>query len=139
MVHTHTTGTVPLMGRLEQLKRGGRSDSLLFFFLSFFLSFFYLILYIYIYNFYHGTAYYSVVTLTLWFVTKLQYSTCSLFVIEMHGKAQLLGSIVVSIPACHAGDRGSIPRRGEGTFCPFILFYIFHKISSSFFFSHYSD
>ena len=23
-----------------------------------------------------------------------------------------LGSIVVSIPACHAGDRGSIPRRG---------------------------
>ena len=24
-----------------------------------------------------------------------------------------LGSIVVSIPACHAGDRGSIPRRGE--------------------------
>ena len=109
MVHTHTTGTVPLMGRLEQLKRGGRSDSLLFFF---FLSFF-LFNFIYIYNFYHGTAYYSVVTLTLWFVTKLQYSTCSLFVIEMHGKAQLLGSIVVSIPACHAGDRGSIPRRGD--------------------------
>ena len=31
----------------------------------------------------------------------------------------LLDSIVVSIPACHAGDRGSIPRRGafgcEGT------------------------
>ena len=26
---------------------------------------------------------------------------------------QVLGSIVVSIPACHAGDRGSIPRRGE--------------------------
>ena len=26
---------------------------------------------------------------------------------------QFLGSIVVSIPACHAGDRGSIPRRGE--------------------------
>ena len=24
-----------------------------------------------------------------------------------------LGSIVVSIPACHAGDRGSIPRQGE--------------------------
>ena len=23
------------------------------------------------------------------------------------------GSIVVSIPACHAGDRGSIPRHGE--------------------------
>ncbi|XP_038010848.1 uncharacterized protein LOC119708457 [Motacilla alba alba] len=27
--------------------------------------------------------------------------------------SQLLVSIVVSIPACHAGDRGSIPRRGE--------------------------
>ena len=26
---------------------------------------------------------------------------------------QFLGSIVVSIPACHAGDRGSIPRRGD--------------------------
>ena len=25
----------------------------------------------------------------------------------------ILGSIVVSIPACHAGDRGSIPRLGE--------------------------
>ena len=28
----------------------------------------------------------------------------------------LLVSIVVSIPACHAGDRGSIPRRGEDIF-----------------------
>ena len=28
------------------------------------------------------------------------------------------GSIVVSIPACHAGDRGSIPRRGA-----FLLFF----------------
>jgi hypothetical protein len=26
---------------------------------------------------------------------------------------QFLDSIVVSIPACHAGDRGSIPRRGD--------------------------
>ena len=25
---------------------------------------------------------------------------------------KFLGSIVVSIPSCHAGDRGSIPRRG---------------------------
>ena len=31
----------------------------------------------------------------------------------------VLGSIVVSIPACHAGDRGSIPRRGE-------IFFFFH-------------
>ena len=30
---------------------------------------------------------------------------------------QLHDSIVVSIPACHAGDRGSIPRRG-------VLFYL---------------
>ncbi|KAI8991165.1 hypothetical protein BDF20DRAFT_27541 [Mycotypha africana] len=26
-------------------------------------------------------------------------------------KKRFFGSIVVSIPACHAGDRGSIPRR----------------------------
>ena len=34
---------------------------------------------------------------------------------------QFLDSIVVSIPACHAGDRGSIPRRGGTLFifsCP---------------------
>ena len=31
----------------------------------------------------------------------------------------VLGSIVVSIPACHAGDRGSIPRRG-GYSSPFM-------------------
>ena len=31
---------------------------------------------------------------------------------------QILGSIVVSIPACHAGDRGSIPRRGDLFFFP---------------------
>ena len=29
---------------------------------------------------------------------------------------QVLVSIVASIPACHAGDRGSIPRRGEQYF-----------------------
>ena len=28
-------------------------------------------------------------------------------------KIQFLGSIMVSIPACHTGDRGSIPRRGD--------------------------
>ena len=32
--------------------------------------------------------------------------------IEQRQLNQVLGSIVVSIPACHAGDRGSIPRRG---------------------------
>ena len=30
-----------------------------------------------------------------------------------HATVCFLGCIVVSIPACHAGDRGSIPRRGE--------------------------
>ena len=29
-------------------------------------------------------------------------------------------SIVVSIPACHAGDRGSIPRRGVCFWIPFL-------------------
>ena len=29
------------------------------------------------------------------------------------GLVSVLDSIVVSIPACHAGDRGSIPRRGD--------------------------
>jgi hypothetical protein len=32
----------------------------------------------------------------------------------------VLGSIVVSIPACHAGDRGSIPRRGGRNSLPTI-------------------
>ena len=35
--------------------------------------------------------------------------------------ASVLGSIVVSIPACHAGDRGSIPRRGEFFLFVFVL------------------
>ena len=35
---------------------------------------------------------------------------------------QILGSIVVSIPACHAGDRGSIPRRGGFLFQIVLLF-----------------
>ena len=33
---------------------------------------------------------------------------------------QFHDSIVVSIPACHAGDRGSIPRRGA----TFIVYFI---------------
>ena len=35
--------------------------------------------------------------------------------------AVILDSIVVSIPACHAGDRGSIPRRGDNILVKFIL------------------
>ena len=30
---------------------------------------------------------------------------------------QIRGSIVVSIPACHVGDRGSIPRHGVFLVC----------------------
>ena len=37
-------------------------------------------------------------------------------------------SIVVSIPACHAGDRGSIPRRGA--FFISVIIFIRQKISS---------
>ena len=33
-----------------------------------------------------------------------------------HPLSVILDSIVVSIPACHAGDRGSIPRRGDNIF-----------------------
>ena len=39
---------------------------------------------------------------------------------------QFLGSIVVSIPVCHTGDRGSIPRQGE-------LNYLFFFSSNAFF------
>ena len=38
--------------------------------------------------------------------------TPELFTKLVHKYIDILGSIVVSIPACHAGDRGSIPRRG---------------------------
>ena len=45
---------------------------------------------------------------------------------------QVLGSIVVSIPACHAGDRGSIPRRGgeDSFFFHLLLFFFFPFFSS---------
>ena len=44
---------------------------------------------------------------------------------------QVLGSIVVSIPACHAGDRGSIPRRGGEDSFSFIYYYYFFFFPSS--------
>ena len=50
-------------------------------------------------------------TVSVFFITRILYQlekTIAIF-------SCVLGSIVVSIPACHAGDRGSIPRRG-GTF-----------------------
>ena len=48
---------------------------------------------------------------------------------------EILGSIVVSIPACHAGDRGSIPRRGGHFFhflLPLCLNYFLHSHLFSF-------
>ena len=41
---------------------------------------------------------------------------------------RILDSIVVSIPACHAGDRGSIPRRGDFLLEKFSKYYIFYII-----------
>ena len=40
----------------------------------------------------------------------------------MRRSPSLHDSIVVSIPACHAGDRGSIPRRGAFFFSLLSLF-----------------
>ena len=40
------------------------------------------------------------------------------------GSTLILGSIVVSIFACHAGDRGSIPRRGEISRCNGAIFLV---------------
>ena len=40
------------------------------------------------------------------------------------------GSIVVSIPACHAGNRGSIPRRGVTSFLSSSLYITKQSIHS---------
>ena len=46
--------------------------------------------------------------------TYTKYIEFHLFVpIQTRITYHILDSIVVSIPACHAGDRGSIPRRGD--------------------------
>ena len=42
-------------------------------------------------------------------------------------RRRVLGSLVVSIPACHAGDRGSIPRRGEHNFASQTSLVLFKK------------
>ena len=39
--------------------------------------------------------------------------------------SSILDSIVVSIPACHAGDRGSIPRQGELFYFKKYIIFIF--------------
>ena len=51
---------------------------------------------------------------------------------------RILGSIVVSIPACHAGDRGSIPRRGERLFS-FLTVRLSHSFSATTLFVFYLD
>ena len=43
----------------------------------------------------------------------------------IHTYTSIRDSIVASIPACHAGDRGSIPRRGKYTIV--ILFVLFRN------------
>ena len=46
----------------------------------------------------------------LWYSAFDEYKNSEIHCPESY--TYVLGSIVVSIPACHAGDRGSIPRRG---------------------------
>ena len=40
-------------------------------------------------------------------------------------------SIVASIPACHAGDRGSIPRDGVVLSEYLLLLYLFHNMHTA--------
>jgi hypothetical protein len=52
----------------------------------------------------------------LYIVLQLCFSSlvfCSRINVIFLMSPKVLGSIVVSIPACHAGDRGPIPRRGD--------------------------
>ena len=53
---------------------------------------------------------------------------------NVSGLMYIRHSIVASIPACHAGDRGSIPRVGDCTFS-FVLFCFFGVFFLSFLFS----
>lgn len=46
------------------------------------------------------------------FLPRCQISPSKTLACQVYADKAILGSIVVSIPACHAGDRGSIPRRG---------------------------
>ncbi len=54
-------------------------------------------------------------------VTEGQGSDCE--IISMN-KENVRGSIVVSIPTCHAGNRDSIPRRGVTLFFQVCLFFL---------------
>ena len=59
----------------------------------------------------------------------VEYGGLNLFIVYNKINSQtfhlFLGSIVVSIPACHAGDRGSIPRRGGHFFSSFFSVQMF--------------
>ncbi len=44
---------------------------------------------------------------------KSNFSLLLTIICTSHTFSLILDSMVVSIPACHAGDRGSIPRRGD--------------------------
>ena len=46
------------------------------------------------------------------FLITILYLASQGFIQKEDAQMRLHDSIVVSIPACHAGDRGSIPRRG---------------------------
>ena len=49
----------------------------------------------------------------LWLFSCTEHIKYMILLLLFHSmRQQVLVSIVVSIPACHAGDRGSIPRRG---------------------------
>ena len=54
---------------------------------------------------YHATAFSCLQYDVILYEEKMYLPSSTLY--------QILDSIVVSIPACHAGDRGSIPRRGD--------------------------
>ena len=53
----------------------------------------------------------STFSLSVYVLVKFEY-----LVIFLHTPLTIFVSIVVSIPACHAGDRGSIPRQRETFF-----------------------
>ena len=54
-----------------------------------------------------------IISITNWMKVKLWSTLIYCFdFVEGYDVTDFLVSIVVSIPACHAGDRGSIPRRG---------------------------
>ena len=56
--------------------------------------------------------------------TSLIRLSCSALILQQGTQQAVLGSIVVSISACHAEDPGSIPGRGASFFTFFLLIYV---------------